>query len=320
MQEHRYGKSQPENVGFLKRIRTLLDQFDNRTTVGEIGDSHKGMQLMEEYTSGGDKLHMAYTFDMLGDDFTAEHFREKQRKFFMHAPNGWPCWAFSNHDVNRHVSRWTPYAADQRTLSRQAGAMLLSFKGSICLYQGEELGLPEADLLFEELTDPPGIRFWPEYKGRDGCRTPIPWEEGEAPNGFSSARPWLPVKPAHSSLNVAHQEADPASTLHFYRAMIAFRKAHPVLTDGDIEFFKVAEPLLAFRRFGSKSSNEALTCLFNLSADPITVTLTGAEGIEPLDISEGVTLKKSKLTLAPNAFAFLPTGDVTPTFSGRRKR
>jgi len=262
---------------------------------------------------------MAYTFDMLGNEFTAAHFREKQRKFFAHAPNGWPCWAFSNHDVNRHVSRWSPYAADQRALSRQAAAMLLSFKGSICLYQGEELGLPEADLLYEELTDPPGIRFWPEYKGRDGCRTPIPWDEGEAPNGFSSGKPWLPVKPEHSTRNVAHQEADPASTLHFYRQMIAFRKAHPVLTDGDIEFFKVAEPLLAFRRFGSKSSNEALTCLFNLSPDPVTVTLTGAEGIATLEISQGAEVKKNKLTLAGSGFAFLPTGEVTPSFGGRRK-
>ncbi len=94
--------------------------------------------------------------------------------------------------------------------------MLLSFKGSVCLYQGEELGLPEADLLFEELTDPPGIRFWPEYKGRDGCRTPMPWDEGEAPNGFSTGKPWLPVKPEHSALNVAHQNADPDSVLSFY--------------------------------------------------------------------------------------------------------
>ena len=121
-------------------------------------------------------------------------------------------------------------------------------------------------------------------------------------------------------LNVAHQEADPASTLHFYRQMIAFRKAHAVLTDGDIEFFKVAEPLLAFRRFGSKSSNEAMTCLFNLSAEPITVTLAGADGIEPLALSQGVEAKKSRLTLAANGFAFLPSGDVTPKFGGRRAR
>ena len=87
--------------------------------------------------------------------------------------------------------------------ARQTAALLLSLRGSVCLYQGEELGLPEADILFEELTDPPGIRFWPEYKGRDGCRTPIPWDEGEAPNGFTTGKPWLPVKPPHSALAVA---------------------------------------------------------------------------------------------------------------------
>jgi alpha-glucosidase len=128
------------------------------------------------------------------------------------------------------------------------------------------------------------------------------------------------VKPEHSALSVARQEADPASTLHFYRAMIAFRRAHPVLTDGDIEFFKVAEPLLAFRRFGSKSSNEAITALFNLSPEPVTVTLTGGDGIVPLEISQGAEIRKSKLTLAGSGFAFLPTGDVTPAYGGRRKR
>ena len=319
MQEHKYGKSQPENVAFLQRVRALLDQFPGSTTVGEIGDSHKGLQLMEQYTSGGDKLHMAYTFDMLGNEFSAGHFRSKQQNFFSGAPNGWPCWAFSNHDVNRHVSRWAASSANPADLARQAAAMLLSFKGSVCLYQGEELGLPEADILYEELTDPPGIRFWPEYKGRDGCRTPMPWEEGDAPNGFTTGRPWLPVKSAHSVLNVAHQNADPGSTLAFYREAIAFRRVHPVLVDGDIEFFKVAEPLLAFRRSGSKTSNETLTCLFNLSAAPITVTVEGAEQADPLPFSSGTERKKSKLNLAPNAFAFFDSGELQVKFSGLKK-
>ena len=320
MQDHRYGKSQPENLEFLKRLRKLLDQYPGTTTVGEIGDSHRGLQLMEQYTSGGDKLHMAYTFDMLGPEFTAEHFRAKQQKFFAHAPNGWPCWAFSNHDVIRHMSRWAPYAASSAALARQAAAMLLSFRGSVCLYQGEELGLPEAEILFEELTDPPGIRFWPEYKGRDGCRTPMPWEEGEAPNGFSAGKPWLPVKPNHSALNVARQDQDPDSTLNFYRRALAFRRAHPVLKNGDIEFMKVSEPLLAFRRLAGKTSNETLTCLFNLSAEPLTVTLTGGEGLEPLELSQGAERRKTRLRLAGNGFAFFDTGDMKVAFGGRRRR
>ena len=82
MQEHRYSKSQPENVGFLKRVRALLDQFPGTTSIGEVGDSHKSVQLMSEYTSGGDKLHMCYSFELLGPEFTAEHFRTRLERFF----------------------------------------------------------------------------------------------------------------------------------------------------------------------------------------------------------------------------------------------
>lgn len=304
MQEHKFGKSQPENVTFLKRVRKLLDEFPGTTTVGEVGDSHVGLKLMGEYTSGGDKLHMAYTFDMLGNEFTAEHFRSKMKRFFDSNPDGWPCWSFSNHDVDRHVSRWSRHALDRTTLAKQAAGMIIALKGSICIYQGEELGLPQADILFEELTDPPGIRFWPEYKGRDGERTPMPWDEGEAPNGFSTAKPWLPVKPEHSALSVAAQNADPDSVLNFYRAALAFRRAHPALIDGDIEFFKVNEPLLAFRR---RNADESLVCVYNLSADTLKVAF---DGDAELLLGQDAERLKGKLTLGANGWGiFNESGD-----------
>ena len=322
MQEHRYGKSQPENVEFMKRVRTLLDRFPGTTSVGEVGDSHKGLQLMGEYTSGGDKLHMCYSFDLLGPEYTAAHFRTRIDRVLAAGPDGWPCWSFSNHDVNRHMSRWAKFAREPADLGRQAAALLLSLRGSVCLYQGEELGLPEADILFEELTDPPGIRFWPEYKGRDGCRTPMPWEEGEAPNGFTTGKPWLPVKPAHSALNVAHQQAVADSTLAFYRKMLAFRKQHEALIHGDIRFLKTAEPVLAFRRSGD---SEDLVCVFNLSADPVGVRLDrGAEGLEPLPISHGAAISRDRLRLAANGFALFAEppgrGGLSVSFNGTRKR
>jgi alpha-glucosidase len=178
MQEHRYSKSRPDNIAFLRRIRQLLDEFPGTTSVGEVGDSHRGVELMAAYTADGDKLHMCYSFEFLDEHFSAGHFRSRIKKFFAAGADSWPCWSFSNHDVRRHISRWAGHATDHEALGRQAAALLLTLKGSVCLYQGEELGLPEADILFEELTDPPGIRFWPEYKGRDGCRTPMPWDEG----------------------------------------------------------------------------------------------------------------------------------------------
>ncbi len=278
-----------------------------------MGDSHVGLKLMGEYTSGGDKLHMAYTFDMLGPEFTAEHFRSKMKRFFDANKDGWPCWSFSNHDVDRHVSRWSKYTLDHKALARQAAAMLVALKGSICLYQGEELGLPQADILFEELTDPPGIRFWPEYKGRDGERTPIPWDAGEGPNGFTTGKPWLPVKPTHSALAVAVQNDDPDSTLAFYRKALAFRREHPALIEGDIEFLTVGEPLLALRRRGT---DESLVCLYNLSPGSIRVTLAGKAD---MPLSQAAERKKDRLVLGPNGFAVLAEGETPLHVQFKRK-
>jgi alpha-glucosidase len=316
MQEHKYSKSQPENVQFLKRIRTLLDRFPGTTTVGEVGDSHVGLKLMGDYTSGGDKLHMAYTFDMLGTEYSAEHFRGKMHRFFNANADGWPCWSFSNHDVDRHVSRWAKHAVDPKALARQAAALLIAVKGSICIYQGEELGLPQADILFEELTDPPGIRFWPEYKGRDGERTPIPWDESDSPNGFSTAKPWLPVKYEHSVLNVSTQNADPDSILHFYRQVLALRRAESALVEGDIEFIATNEPVLAFRR---STEDERIVCLYNLSPTPVRVKVSGSADIV---LSQALDWKGEKLSLGPNGFALLREGEhkLGVGFKGRVRR
>jgi alpha-glucosidase len=318
MQEHRYSKSQPENIGFLKRARKLLDRFPETTSVGEVGDSHKAVPLMAEYTSGRDKLHMCYSFEFLGDEFSARHFRTRIEEFFAASKDGWPCWSFSNHDVDRHISRWAEHGESPMALGRQAAALLLSLKGSVCLYQGEELGLPQTDMLFEELTDPPGIRFWPEYKGRDGCRTPIPWEEGEPPNGFSTGKPWLPIKQPQSALNVARQETDPDSLLAYYRRLISWRHNREVMISGDIAFFRVAEPVLAFRRM---SAGANMVAVFNLSPSVVTATIEGLpEGATPEAVSERAVLKGRRLTLGPNGFAFFAEGETPAVVRFRRSR
>ena len=117
MQEHLYDKSQPENLAFLKRLRALLDRYGATTTVGEVADGTRGLTTMAAYTSGGDKLHMCYTFDFLGPTFTARFFRAQIEAFEAIVSDGWACWAFSNHDVIRHVSRWGAWGDP-----RQAGA------------------------------------------------------------------------------------------------------------------------------------------------------------------------------------------------------
>ena len=174
--------------------------------------------------------------------------------------------------------------------------MLLSFEGSVCLYQGEETGQVETDIEYEELTDPPGIRFWPDYKGRDGCRTPMVWDVSDY-GGFSDVKPWLPVKPPQLAHNVAAQDGLPGSVLEFFREMLAFRRATPALRVGRTRFFNLPEPVLGFAR------GEGLACVFNLSARPVTLAAHGT--LMPGAPCHAAHLEDERLLLGPNGFAFV---------------
>ena len=279
-QEHLYDKSRPENLAFLRRLRALLDEYPGRTTVGEIGDSQHQLEIMAQYTSGDDMLHMAYTFDYLGGAFSAPHFHNAIALTEAQAPDGWICLAFSNHDVVRHVSRWAVHGQEE-AFTRLAAMLILSMRGSVCLYQGEELGLKEAELSFSDLVDPYGIEFWPEFKGRDGCRTPMVWQAHVRNGAFSSAeRTWLPVPAEHLTHAVDTQDKVEGSVLEFYRSMLAFRKSHPALAKGTIELLPLQDEVLAFIR---QEGDERLLCVFNMAESaaayrlPAGMTATSAD-------------------------------------------
>lgn len=300
MQYHLFSKNQPDNLHWMERIRRLLDSYDNRASIGEMGENHHAIRMMGEYTAPG-RLHQCYSFELMGYDYSAAFFRGKLTEFFKGAPDGWPMWAFSNHDVVRHVSRWGKYGVSQDALARQAGALLLSFEGSICLWQGEELGQTDTELAFEELTDPQGIVFWPEPIGRDNTRTPMVWD-ASAQGGFTTGTPWLPVKAPQLARNVASQSGVAGSVLESYRDMIAFRRDTDALVTGRTRIFDLPEPVLAFMR------GDALLCLFNLSAEPVTLTVTGVSG--PVGPSQSAQLDGSNLSLGANGYAFLAASGV----------
>lgn len=299
-QEHLYDKSRPENIAFLERLRALLDEFPGTTSVGEIGDSQRQLEVMAEYTSGTNRLHMAYTFDYLGGEFTAAHFRNAIEQTEKKAPEGWICLAFSNHDVVRHASRWQPAHQHQDAFTRLAATLLLSMRGSVCLYQGEELGLNEAELAFEDLADPYGIEFWPSFKGRDGCRTPMVWQGSSHLGGFSTAqRAWLPVPADHLAKAVDIQTAQNDSVLAHYRAMLHFRHNHPALAKGTIALVDAPDGVLAFTR---KQGNETLFCAFNMTPDAVIYALP--PGIAPVGVdAPGITAAPQNGALSLGAFA-----------------
>ena len=268
-QRHVHSKNQPENLDFLARFRSVLDEYPGAAAVGEVGDAQFGLELLGKYTKGTTGAHMCYAFEFLEKNpLTAKRVAEVFERFDRVASDGWACWALSNHDVIRHTTRWDLSADAQKAYLM----LLLLLRGSVCLYQGEELALPEADVAFEDLQDPYGIEFWPEFKGRDGCRTPMVWEPSNAAGGFSEAKPWLPVASEHLTQSVAAQEDDPSAMLHFYRTALAFRAENSVLNKGDQSTVSAEGGVVMFDRFQGITR---LTCCINLSDSAQEIALSG---------------------------------------------
>lgn len=272
-QYHYYNNTQPENLAFMEKIRALLDKYPGTVSLGEIS-SEDSLKTMSEYTSGGNKLHMGYSFELLTKDYSPEYIKQTVSSLEQQMTEGWPCWAFSNHDVERVASRWSKTGEVNIQQAKMLNALLFSLRGSVCLYQGEELGLGEAEIKFEELQDPYGITFWPDFKGRDGCRTPMPWQANALNLGFSAAKPWLPVSEKHQALSVDLQQNVSDTVLSHCQAFLAFRKNHPSLLAGTIEFIQADDALLVFNR---TLNDETITCYFNLSDSPVDITVSGEQ-------------------------------------------
>jgi alpha-glucosidase len=256
-QKHLYDQARPEMDGFLKLVRQTLDDY-GAFSLAEVGGLD-ALSLMGDYTLPG-RLHSAYSFALMQPDSSAGYVRQviESLEESIKAP-ALPCYALSNHDKPRVATRWSK-GRDLMDTAKSSMAMLLCLRGDICLYQGEELGLPQAHVPFERLRDPYGINFWPKFKGRDGCRTPMPWT-GELNGGFCSAEPWLPVDQVHIELSVESQEADPDSMLHFTRALLSLRSLRSELSKGSLRFMEAPEGVLAFLR---EDGGSAMLCIFNM--------------------------------------------------------
>lgn len=271
LQWHYYDMMHPDVLHFLGRVRDFLDQWPDRAGLGEISSEDGALGRIGTYTGGsGDRLHMAYSLRLMRKDFSREILLDAIREAESALADGWICWAFGNHDVERMASRWggeTPAPGFLRLLM----ALLLSLRGSICLYQGDELGLTEAKLDYADIADPYGKAFFPVFKGRDGCRTPMPWNSTGPAAGFSDGSPWLPVPEEHRALAVDRQGQDPSSLLAAYRTFLAWRKRHEPLVAGSITLVETAEPLVAFERI---LGADRLLCVFNLSDQPVSLDRT----------------------------------------------
>lgn len=276
-QYHRYDNTQPENHAFLEQLRRLVDRYPGVVTLGELS-GEEPLDIMVEYTAGCERLHMAYNFELLVDAFSIAHIRSTIETLEAKSADCWPCWAIGNHDVRRVASRWAN-GTQMQPWAKLLNAFLFSLRGNICSYQGEELGLGEADVPQDALQDPYGLNFWPAFKGRDGCRTPMPWTHGGTNCGFSGGQPWLPIPDEHRASAIDVQNAEPDSVLNAYRSFLRWRTRHPALRLGSIRFVDSPADTLCFVR---EHEGKALLACFNFASEMRAVPLKGLGSAQAL--------------------------------------
>ncbi|MFC3099880.1 alpha-glucosidase [Altererythrobacter lauratis] len=261
-QDKIYSQSQPEMVYFTERLRGVADAYGAIFTMAEIGGSNP-LEEMKAFTLGDHRLNSAYGFDFLYEPhLTPALVAKAMAEWPGEEGEGWPSWAFENHDAPRALSRWCA-PEDQELYAPLKMALLLCLRGNPILYQGEELGLLQDDIPFELLQDPEAIANWPLTLSRDGARTPFPWSD-EPLAGFTTGTPWLPLSEANRARAVSVQEAAPHSLLKATRRLIAIRQANAELRLGRFELVQANRHVLIFRR--TLPGSEVL-CAFNLGAD-----------------------------------------------------
>ena len=264
-QHHLHNQSQPELVPFVEKLSSVVRDFGpDRFTVAEIG-GEQALTEMKLVTAGSERLNTSYGFDFLAaEQLTPRLIVDTLAKWPGAEGEGWPSWAFSNHDAPRVVSRWgTPESRD--SWAKLLLTLLTCLRGNVFLYQGEELGLTQAVVPFENLRDPEAIANWPLTQGRDGARTPMPWSSSAPHAGFSDVEPWLPIPQEHIACAVSEQNSQAVSVLTVAREVLELRRSSPALRSGSFRPLDLPSPLLGFDRM---SGRVWLRCLFNLGCAP----------------------------------------------------
>ncbi|MFD4207858.1 glycoside hydrolase family 13 protein [Micromonospora tulbaghiae] len=275
---------QDEVHDIYRAWRPILDSYPGgRMAVAEAWAETP--QRLARYI-GPDELHQAFSFDFLDATWSADSFRKVidtalAESTIVGAPT---TWVLSNHDRQRHVTRYGDGEVGLRR-ARAAALLMFALPGCAYVYQGEELGLPEVLDLPDELRQDPAFRRTGE--SRDGCRVPIPWGGELPPYGFGpdgSELSWLPAPATWRSLSVAAQTGLPGSTLELYRTALRIRHEHPALAGLDgITWLETEPGVLAFRR---AAGDAEVTCVVNISGADVTVSGHGRPLVASADLTE----------------------------------
>ncbi|MCX8024851.1 MAG: alpha-amylase family glycosyl hydrolase, partial [Thermanaerothrix sp.] len=285
----RYQVDLPEVHDLMRQLRIVVDGFPNKVLVGESEE-------IAFYGNGHDELHLVFNFPLMRTRrITPQWVLQNQHERLTKLPSGaWPCNTLGNHDSSRLRSAFGDGVHDEG-LMRVLAALILTLKGTPFLYNGEEIGM--TDYLFTDVSrfrDPLALRaydlevrllgtlptdaaYHAAAYGRDKCRTPMQWRN--APNaGFcpKDVEPWLPVNPNYQAgINVADQERDGNSLLHFYHDLLQVRRRSPALRHGEYRpLSDETKDYLLFLR-----SAEEQTCLVALNFSPYPQDINLSSGL-----------------------------------------
>jgi len=282
-QLHVHDENHPDVHALLRGIRAVLDEYDERMTVGEVYIMDPSAAA--RYYGRGDELHLAFNFSFLRSPWNATAFAVEIARFDALVPvEGWPDAVLSNHDVPRHASRYDdPVRGEAR--ARVAALLLLTLRGTPFLYYGEEIGMRNGEVPTEAMRDPLALTLHPSLS-RDPERTPMHWNARPGA-GFTSGTPWLPIARDAAQRNVEVQQAERGSLLWLYRDLLALRRATPALERGSWKRLEVGDGVLAYER--RQGASRAFVAL-NFAGEPSAVGLPTAQVRGGLRTHRGATL------------------------------
>jgi alpha-glucosidase len=272
-----------------RKWRTLFDSYGDRDVMA-VAEAWVHPPVNSTRYVRPDELHQVFNFDLLDAPFSALNLYDVISRSIelMKTVDALPTWALSNHDSPRVASR----VGEQQ--SRALALFVFGLPGSTYVFAGQELGLPDGVIPDESRQDPIYFRSQGTQKGRDGARVPLPWNGDNAPFGFTSATPWLPMQDSWKELTVDKQAADPKSSLNLYKNALNLR-AEYLVNNGDIEWIEspahgsTNQSLLAYRRGD-------ISVFMNLGDLAVEVEITGKVLIVSAGIPDG---RDGKISIPP---------------------
>lgn len=289
---HIYTFALPETLEMLKKLNSVINEFDDRFMVCEIYTFLH--EIVNLYRIVDHQSFVPFNFSFISLPWIAREHKKFIDEFDkLLGRDYFPTYVLGNHDQPRIVTKLG------RDAARTAALLQMTLRGIPFIYYGEELGMENVKIPEEKAKDPMAVNMKGFDFGRDPERTPMQWDASKF-GGFSSVEPWLPLENEFKERNVVSEERDKKSFLNLYKSLIKLRKTRKSLAEGKLVFLDFKNPnVLGFFR---QAADEKTLVLSNFSEENQIVQLPKGDWETILSIKLDVKNRKEKdqLNLRPS--------------------